>query len=125
MQDSAFCNVGGCEGHPGDQGVFIFTPKGGGKFLISPKRWPNWYVYMQNNFGGNVRGLNKDPGPQGHWYVTIKDIRVRTFLLSTTKWPKWYMYMKNNFIGDIRGCRGDPGPQGHFKLLSSVDYYVD
>ena len=35
-------------------------------------QWPNWYMYMENNKEGSVRGWNGDPGPQGHWKVTYR-----------------------------------------------------
>ena len=36
-------------------------------YILSPEKWHNWGVYMENNKEGNVRGWNGDPGPQGHW----------------------------------------------------------
>ena len=80
---------------------------------ISTQKWMDWYVYMQNDIVGNVRGCIGDPGPQGHWKITqIGD--TGKCLLSTKQWPNWYMYMQDNNVGNVRGWNGDPGPQGHW-----------
>jgi len=36
---------------------------------MTTKQWPNWYNYMQNHKGGNVRAWDGEPGPQGHWIL--------------------------------------------------------
>lgn len=120
MENAAEANVRGYNGDPGEQGHWLFTEVSGGRYLISPKKWPNWYMYMQDNGTGNVKGWNGDPGPQGHWKLTKKDTTTigdrnfNTYLLSTEKWPNWFMYMENNASGNVRGWNGDPGVQGHF-----------
>ena len=83
--------------------------------LLSPEKWPNWFLYMQSNAEGNVRGWNGDPGPQGHWKITQIG-STDTYLLSPKQWPNWYMYMQSNAEGNVRGWNGDPGPQGHWKI---------
>jgi len=74
-----------------------------------------WFMYMQNQGDGNVRGWKGDPGAQGHLLFTRRDDRT-SFLLSTKKWPNWYLYMEDVVDGNVRGWDGDPGPQGHFLI---------
>ncbi len=120
MQDTPDRNVRGLNGDIVDdmvstQGDLIFTPiDEGNYFLISTARWKDWYLYMQDNGEGNVRGYQNDPGPQGHWKITPKF--DGSFLLSTKTWPSWYMYMQDVATGNIVGCNGDIGTQAHFKL---------
>ena len=86
----------------------------GGKFLISTVRWPKRYVYMQNLYSANVRGLKKLPGDQG--IFTVKPHEGDTFLISPIEWPNWNIYMKKDREGDVVGYRGDPGKQGHWRI---------
>ena len=102
---------------PGPGPVFIIKPHHGGTFLIQTKASPTWYLYMEDNFGGDIKGSRQCPGPEGHWCIECSDIRNRTFLLSTAKWPQWYMYMKKGSSAKVRGEKGDPGQKGHFKLF--------
>ena len=83
--------------------------------LISPQKWTNWYVYMKDNAGGNVRGWNGYPGQQDHWKITQIGSSDK-YLLSTQQWPDWYMFMADNGTGNVRGMAGDPGPQGHWTI---------
>ena len=106
---------------PGYQGEFIFTPHGDNFYLISPKSWPTWHLYMEDDSTGNVRGKEfegKDPGEQGYWRV--KPRHDGSFMLSTAKWDHWHMYMYNDGAGNVRGYDGDPGPQGHFVLSCDI-----
>ena len=126
MQDNSEGNVRGWKGDPGQQGHFVFTkvaqpsPDGTVRYLVSPKEWPNWYMYMQNNGDGNVRGWPGDPGEQGHWIITRKGTvivggrEIPTYVLHTERWPGWYMYMQDNAAGNVGGWNGDPGIQGYF-----------
>ena len=82
-------------------------------YRLSPEKWQNWDVYMENNSKGYVRGWNGDPGPPGHWLFTEIGSTDR-FPVSPKEWPKWYMYMENNKEGNVRGWNGDPGPQGYW-----------
>lgn len=74
-----------------------------------------WFMYMQDNGDGNVRGWQGDPGDQGHLLFTRRYDET-TYLLSTKKWPNWYLYMQDVGDGNVRGWDGDPGPQGHFLI---------
>ena len=82
-------------------------------WLKSTVNWPDWYVYMENAAGANVRGYKGNPGDQGHWIFTQVGDK---YLISPKKWPKWYIYMEDNGTGNVKGWSGDPGPQGHWKL---------
>ena len=35
-------------------------------FMLSSKKWPNWYIYMEEN--GNLQG-SKNPGEEGHFIL--------------------------------------------------------
>ena len=129
MQNDETGNVRGWKGDPGPQGHWkvdqipdtIDDPR----YLLSPKQWPNWYMYMQSDDTGNVRGWKGDPGPQGHWMITSKGtiiidgVETQTFLFHPEKWPNWYMYMQSDDTGNVRGWKGDPGPQGHFMMAKA------
>lgn len=84
----------------------------GKTYLISPQKWPGWYIYMVKNSPGNVRGWSCDPGPQGHW--TLEKIGLNLYRAAPKEWPNWYMYMQNGADGNVRGWNGDPGHQGHW-----------
>ena len=126
MQNNAEGNVAGRNGDPGEQGHWIFTkvtqpsPGNVDRYLISPKQWPNWYMYMQDNPEDNVRGWPSDPGEQGYWIITEKGTviignkSITTYVLRTERWPDRYMYMQDNAAGNVRGWKGDPGIQGYF-----------
>ena len=108
----------GFRGDPGQQGHWNFTQIGStNKYLLSPQRWPNWYLYMQ---GHTVSGWRGDPGPQGHWMITQKgtvsvgDQSLPTYVFTTEQYPNRYMYMQNFFQGKLCGWDGDPGVQGYF-----------
>jgi hypothetical protein len=109
---------GNVRGRKSSQQAFIIEPYDGGTFLIQTKASPNQYLYMEDNFSGDIKGScsSQKPGPQGHWCIECNDIGNHTFLLSTAKWPKWYMYMEADSIANVRGNSGDPGKTGHFML---------
>jgi len=77
MQDNSKGNVRGWQGDPGPQGHWMITQKGtvivGGQslptYVFNPERWRNWYMYMQDNSKGNVRGWKGDPGIQGYFII--------------------------------------------------------
>ena len=82
MQNNKDGNVRGWNGDPGPQGHWKFTQKGtvtiGNEvvptFVFTSVKWPNWFMYMQKNKEGNIRGWNGDPGPQGYFIMTmVKD----------------------------------------------------
>lgn len=91
-------------------------PFKGGVFRLSTVKWPNWYVYMQSNAQGNVRGWDGLPGYQGELILTPLSPNSELFLISTKTWPNWYLYMQDNAEGNVRGWQGDPGPQGHWLI---------
>lgn len=94
-------------------------------WCLSPEKWQNWYMYMENNSKGNFRGWNGDPGPQGHWLFTEIDSTTNRFLVSPKEWPNWYMYMENNKECSVRGWNGDPGPQGHWIATAKDTVTID
>nr|Q9GV72.1 RecName: Full=Toxin CrTX-A; AltName: Full=CRT-1; AltName: Full=CrTX-B; AltName: Full=Toxin 1; AltName: Full=Toxin-A; AltName: Full=Toxin-B; Flags: Precursor [Carybdea rastonii]BAB12728.1 toxin-1 [Carybdea rastonii] len=55
---------------PGDQGHMRFIPLRHGKYMVSSKRWPNWFMYMESSASGYIRSWENNPGPQGHWSIT-------------------------------------------------------
>ena len=134
MQSDSVGNVRGWKGDPGPQGhfkvevevvcqarpeTFTGTPKGDIIFTLTTEKWPDWYVYMQDNGVGNVRGWGSHPGDSGIFIA--KNIGYSKFLISTRKWPKWYLYMQDNSDGNVRGWKGDPGPQGHWHIEYTGD----
>lgn len=86
---------------------------------LATLRWRHWFVYMQNNSTGNVRGYGGIPGDQGELIFTPNE--NGTYLISTKKWPNWYFYMQDIKDGNIRGWQGDPGPQGHWRVKPRGD----
>ena len=99
--------------------LFTGTPNDDIIFTLTTEKWPDWYVYMQDNGVGNVRGWEGHPGDQGIFIA--KNIGYSKFLISTRKWPNWYLYMQNDSKGNIRGWKGDPGPQGHWHIEYNGD----
>ena len=85
--------------------------------LMSTQKWMDWYVYMEFNSEGSVRGWKGDPSRQRHWNITQIG-STNKYLLSPRRWPNWYMYMQDNsrHNGNVRGWQGDPGPQGHWMI---------
>eukprot|EP00747_Dinoflagellata_sp_TGD_P014182 gnl/TRDRNA2_/TRDRNA2_123232_c1_seq1.p1 gnl/TRDRNA2_/TRDRNA2_123232_c1~~gnl/TRDRNA2_/TRDRNA2_123232_c1_seq1.p1 ORF type:complete len:223 (+),score=30.37 gnl/TRDRNA2_/TRDRNA2_123232_c1_seq1:26-670(+) len=72
---------------------------------------------MQDVGDGNVRTWDGDPGPQGHWLISVNPLSDETtFRMVTMKWPNWYMYMQDKGDGNVRGWEEDPGEQGWFIL---------
>ena len=41
-----------------------------GQIVMAPKKWPEWYAYMEDCPTGNVRAWDSDPGVQGWWILT-------------------------------------------------------
>ena len=77
MENNKEGNVQGNKGDPGPQGHWYITPKGlirleeGGDlvpyFLISPRQWNHWHMFVDGDRTGNVKGASGgDPGPQSH-----------------------------------------------------------
>ena len=40
------------------------------RFMLSPRKWPNSFIYMDSSAQGLVKGWNGDPGTQGHWLIS-------------------------------------------------------
>lgn len=74
MQDSEDGNVRCWEEDPGEQGWWnvehFRCPEGRvtQAMKLTTAKWPEWFLYEQNQEDGNVRGWSGDPGPQG-WLV--------------------------------------------------------
>ena len=58
-----------------------------GTFLMAPAQWPNWFVYMQNNDEGNVRGSVGLPDQQGELIFKPHPQHEDLWLISTQMWP--------------------------------------
>ena len=77
MEDNDKGNVSGFKGDPGLQGHWTVTDIGtvtiDGKtvetYVLATVKWPNWFIYMEDNKEGNIRGWNGDPGSQGHFII--------------------------------------------------------
>ncbi len=100
-------------------GVHQLPFSGGGPFRITTLKWPEWFVYMQDNKEGNVRGWQTTPGNQGEFL--FERIDSNFFLISTMRWKNWYLYMQDNSEGNVRGWEKDPGLQGHWQLTPRDD----
>merc|ERR1719460_1433482 len=115
-----------CNGDAGPSGWWIFTahPSKPGFYLLSTKRWPECFVYMEGGFNGNIRGWTTgvDPGPQGHFkFVPRRDefgIPDGHYLITNAHWENsWYLYVESGLTGNVSSWSGDPGPQGWFKIM--------
>ena len=84
----------------------------GGVVKMTPKRWPNWYVYFSKVW--NVTGCKGDPGDQG--VIIVTPCVKGGFLISCGKWMYVYMYMKNMPNANVTSQKKDPGPQGHWNF---------
>nr|T1PRE3.1 RecName: Full=Toxin CfTX-A; AltName: Full=Toxin A; Short=TX-A; Flags: Precursor [Chironex fleckeri]AFQ00676.1 toxin A precursor [Chironex fleckeri] len=60
---------GTADNDPGEQGYFVFVPLKSGYYMISTKKWPNYFVYMESSASGYIRSWNHNPGLQGHWRI--------------------------------------------------------
>ncbi len=106
-------------GSDGSTSSVNFT--GGGPFQLSSSRWPEWFVYMQDTVGGNVRGCKGIPGTQGDLIFTPVKGNEDYYLISTVCWKDWYFYMENNSDGNVGGCKDDPGAKGYWKITPNSD----
>ena len=123
-------NVSGVAGDSGAAGYWEFIYTGYNRtitphyYLIRQKQWPNWYIYMENNPTGNVRGQYGKPGQQGEWQIDIAppiDIDgelVSTFDIRPRQWPGWRMVMKDDSTANVEGQPiTDPGLGIAFKRV--------
>ena len=90
-------------------------------FYLRSKKWPNWYVVMNDDDAGTCRGLPFKPGTNGEWKLV--KYPNGSCLLTTKKWPNWFLYVhKMHFdvldqdIVIIRGQHNYPGKRGEWKL---------
>lgn len=84
---------------------------------MTTKKWPNWYVYMKDDF--SVKGREGHPGEQGEFKFTKQSLGY--YLISSKHWPNRYLYMQRSPQGNIKGYEGDPGPQGHWRITPRDD----
>lgn len=120
--------------NPNQSASWKFTPIEDGKyFLISPQRWPNCYIYLENNaFICRVRGWtpesltslqNDEYYEQAAWL--IKPVRCPEtnkilLQLSTKKWPKLKLFVRDQLIQWLDGTPDrNPGSRGLFYLRST------
>ena len=113
----------------GDAGVFKITPlpKKDDKGLfyhITNKKWPNYFVYMQDNSAGNIKGWKGNPGIQGEWKLSVHNFSEKsqnfTFTLAPKKWLDHNIYIQNKKKGLLYGWKGDIGDEGHFVLIPQI-----
>ena len=96
-------------------------PFKGGVFRLSTVKWPNWYLYMESNKEGNVRGCSGlPPGNQGEFIFTPLG-ENNLYLITSKNWPTWHLYMEDDSTGNVRGREGDPGKQGHWRVKPRYD----
>nr|Q9GNN8.1 RecName: Full=Toxin CaTX-A; Short=Toxin-A; AltName: Full=CAT-1; AltName: Full=Toxin CaTX-B; Short=Toxin-B; Flags: Precursor [Alatina alata]BAB12727.1 toxin-A [Alatina alata]BAB87816.1 toxin-A [Alatina alata] len=54
---------------PGEQGYFTFIPLTNGFYMVSTKKWPDYFVYMESSAHGYIRSWHYNPDPQGQWKI--------------------------------------------------------
>ena len=116
-ETTCYVTVSGIQKH-------IMAVLDGGTFYIRPLKWSDsgWYVYVEDNDTGDVRGHDGPPGPRGQFI--FKQVGNKDFyLISTQQRPDWYIYMQVYSDGNIRAYKGDPGPQGHWYVTTTKDGY--
>lgn len=93
-------------------------------YMLKTTKWPDYYLYLQNNTEGTAKGWKNDPGPQGHFRF-VKTENGYYHILSK-EWETWYMYMQSNDDNALRAWEGPPGPQGEWKIISveGADHYL-
>ena len=91
----------------------------GSYFLLSPIKWPEKYLYIQNNGEGNGRGWQGDPGPQGHFQ--FHKTKEGHYWIVTKQWPLHFVYMQADKTGNVRTWDGLPGEQGEF-IIKKVEH---
>lgn len=102
-----------------------FQPKptlfeGGGPYLLTTQKWIDWFVYMQDDDVGTVRGWKGPPGNQGN--LMFKPIlNSKYFLISTGHWPDRYFCLKDINTANVVGTHGDPGSRGHWCITTRGD----
>ena len=74
-------------------------------FYMTPQKWPQWYVFEDNDCTGNIRGRHGRPGPQGQFTfnrVCGKDY----YLICARAWPNWFIYMENDAKANVKSWCG-------------------
>lgn len=56
---------------PGDGGKWKITKTSDGMITFSPKKWPDWYMCMKNDYIGTVKGCQNTPGDGGIFYMKV------------------------------------------------------
>ena len=57
---------------PGHEGQWKIVQFKDGNYMLSTRKWPNWFIYMDATSHGWIRGMEGDPGIQGHWFITTR-----------------------------------------------------
>ena len=71
-------------------------------FLISTVKWSDWFMYIQDNDKGNVRGWKGDPGGQGYWKLKcVPPSSPGHYVFCSVKWPDWFIYIHDNEEGNV------------------------
>ena len=52
--------------------AFTITPHDGSTFLIQAS--PDWYLYMEDNMSGEVKGHRRCPGPEAYWCIECNNV---------------------------------------------------
>lgn len=120
MQDDMTGNVRGWQGDAGPQGWWqvVAHPEQSDYYLISTKKWPECFLFVQASLDGNARGWNEDdPGPQGYFKLIPHPTQRGAFLITPQEWEdEWFLYMQGGVSGNVRAWNTDPGPQGWWKI---------
>lgn len=105
----------------GEQGLFYLDVISAedNTFYIRSKKWPTWYVVMNDDDAGTCRGLPFKPGNNGEWKLV--KYPNGSVLMTPKKWPNWFLYFERVDIMDmtillIRGQHNYPGKKGEWKL---------
>lgn len=95
-------------------------PKISNVYIMATERWKDWFIYMQSNETGNIRGWKSDPSDQGYFTFEKSDFSFKdipAYKIKSYKWPNYYIYMEEG--GNVRGCKENPGIKGYFIIQES------
>ena len=73
-----------------------------GYWMISTKKHPEHYLYIQSNEEGNARCRKGNPGQQGQFKIT--KLVNGSMTLYTKEWPDYYYCNTINTRYDHRNC---------------------
>ena len=112
VQRSPENNVLGNQHPENDLGVLIATPVGKeGKFLLSAKGRPSWYMYAKDN---NVEVCNGDPGEMGHWDIEVISVTKPKATIMLKTGDSMYAFMQSEDDYNVMCSTSEPGDNGHF-----------